>query len=70
MLRRCLGLTGIAFAFWVITSPPAFAYIDPGSTNFILQLVFGSLLGIGLAVATFWKRIRVFLTRVFTRKEQ
>lgn len=70
MLRRCLGLAGIALALWAITTPPAFAYIDPGSTNFILQLVFGSLLGAGLAIATFWKRIRAFFGRVLARKDQ
>lgn len=70
MLRRCWGVIVLILGFWAITPSSAYAYIDPGSTNYILQLLLGSLLGAGLAIATFWRRIRTFLGRVFSRKEQ
>lgn len=69
MTRRLVATLALAVTLCLVTAPPAFAYIDPGSTNFLLQLVFGSLLGAGLAVATFWKRIRSFFGRLFARKQ-
>jgi hypothetical protein len=36
------------------------AYLDPGSGSFILQLLIGALLAIGLAVRASWTRIRRF----------
>lgn len=68
MLRVLLVVTAVAVGFVVTTASAAHAYIDPGSTNFILQLLLGGLLGAGLAIATFWKRIRSFVGRVFSRK--
>lgn len=38
-------------------------YIDPGSTNFIIQILIGAAAGAGLAIATFWRRIRMFFSR-------
>ena len=42
------------------------AYIDPGSGSFIIQILIGAAAGAGLAIATFWRRIRTFFAR---RKE-
>lgn len=69
-LRRCVVIAGLLLGFWLAVTPPAHAYIDPGSTNFLLQIIAGSLLGAGLAIATFWKRIKSFLGRLFSRTER
>jgi hypothetical protein len=37
-------------------------YIDPGSGSYFFQLLIGGLLGVGVAVKVFWRRIWVFLT--------
>ncbi len=34
-----------------------FAYIDPGSGSFIIQMIAGSALAAGLAIKVFWRRI-------------
>ena len=41
--------------------PKQLVYLDPGSGSFLLQLLLASLLGAGVAVAAFWRRIRGFL---------
>jgi hypothetical protein len=38
-------------------------YIDPGSTNVIVQVVIAGVAGAGLAIATFWRRIVSFFKR-------
>ncbi len=66
MLRRgcrvIVYLTSV-FLFWTIAAPSAHAYIDPGSSSFIIQILIGAAAGAGLAVATFWRRIRAFFSR-------
>jgi hypothetical protein len=33
------------------------AYLDPGTTNFIIQLILGGLVGIVVVVKIFWSKI-------------
>ena len=49
--------------FWLIAAPSAHAYIDPGSSSFIVQMLIGAAAGAGLAIATFWRRIIGFFRR-------
>ncbi len=39
-----------------------FFYLDPGSGSLLLQLILAAILGIGMAVRIFWKRIRALFT--------
>jgi hypothetical protein len=43
--------------------PVLFAYIDPGTGSFVLQLALAGLLGVGHTIRRFWARI----TRLFGR---
>ncbi len=38
-------------------------YLDPGTGSLVIQLLLGALLGIGLAVRIFWKRIKVLFNK-------
>ena len=39
----------------------SFAYLDPGSGSFILQVLVASLVGIGFALRSYWsKLIKIF----------
>ena len=40
-----------------------FAYIDPGTGSYLLQIALGGLFGAGYAVRHFWSRIRRFFGR-------
>ncbi len=42
---------------------PPLAYIDPQSGSYIFQVVVGALLGAGVAIKVFWRRIVNFVTR-------
>jgi hypothetical protein len=70
MLRCCskvLVYTSSIVLFWSIAAPSAFAYIDPGSSSFIVQILIGAAAGGALAIATFWRRIKAFFSRLFGR---
>jgi hypothetical protein len=45
----------------------AHAYIDPGSSSYVIQIIIGAVAAGGLAIATFWRRIRLFFGRLFGR---
>ena len=55
--------------FSIVTIPNAHAYIDPASGSFLFQVTIGALLGAGLAIKMFWRRITGFLTGR-TRRER
>lgn len=64
---RLLALVAAVLVFHTIAAPGAHAYIDPGSSSFIIQILIGAVAGAGLAIATFWRRIRGFFAKLFGR---
>ena len=38
-------------------------YLDPGSGSFIIQMLLAGLLGIGVAVRIYWKKIVAFFNK-------
>lgn len=53
----------LAASLWLMVLPSASAYIDPGSTSMVFQALIAFAMAAGLAVKTFWRRIRSFFTR-------
>jgi hypothetical protein len=52
------------FAGKAYAAPGVFAYIDPGTGSFILQLLIGAVCGGLFAVKLFWNKISSFLKRL------
>jgi hypothetical protein len=48
----------------LFASEEAFAYIDPASGSYILQLILAGLLGAAFAIKMMWRRIRAFVGRL------
>lgn len=46
----------------------AYAYLDPGTGSYILQLVLAGLLGAAFAVKLFWKNIKTFFAGLFSKE--
>jgi len=59
--------TGIIDILYLAFPHPAYAYLDPGTGSFILQMLIATLLGILLAVRLFWAKIKIFLGNLFSR---
>lgn len=47
---------------------PLYAYLDPGTGSYVLQIVLAAVLGGLFAIKLFWHRIKLFLMRIFSRK--
>ena len=48
---------------------PAYAYLDPGTGSYIFQILIAGLVGGLFAIKIFWKRIKAFLKKIFSKEE-
>lgn len=53
--------------FHLIFPQKAYAYLDPGTGSYILQLIIAVSLGGLFAVKLFWNRIKIFFKNLFSR---
>ena len=42
----------------IILAQPVYAYIDPATTSYVIQIVAGIVIAAGTAVGIFWNKIR------------
>jgi len=54
-----LILSVVFLSLWI---QPAVAYIDPGSGSAIMSAIIGFFVAVGLAIKTFWYKIKSFFT--------
>ena len=50
-----------AVAALLVLARPAQAYLDPGSGSFLLQMLIGVLLGVGVTLKMYWRKITAAL---------
>jgi len=54
----------------LISPQAAFAYLDPGTGSYILQILIAGILGASFAVKIFWGKIKTFLANLFSKKSR
>jgi hypothetical protein len=45
-----------------------FAYIDPGTGSFVIQIVIAALAGCSLAIKIYWSKIKTFVRSLFSKE--
>jgi len=55
-------MTALAICLLAV-SPAAFAYLDPSTGSMVVSAIVGILASIGLAVKTYWYKIKGFFKR-------
>ena len=45
-------------AIFILATPTAHAYIDPGSGSAIMSAIIGAFVAIGLAIKTYWYKLK------------
>lgn len=55
---------------WVFSPLAAFAYLDPGTGSYVVQVVVGSLLGLGFVLKTYWGALKVKVNHLFSKQNQ
>ena len=67
------GLFKIVYATLVaflVLSQNAFAYLDPGTGSYVLQIAFAVLFGALFMLKTFWEKVKTFFYGIFSKKEK
>jgi hypothetical protein len=67
MLKLTAYLFVAFFCFWI---QPVMAYIDPGSGSAIMSAVIGFFVAIGLAVKTYWYKLKSLFLNNKSEKEE
>ena len=55
--------------FYVLFPKIAFAYLDPGTGSYMLQVLIASILGAFFTIKIFWGKIRNFFLKLFSKKK-
>jgi len=49
---------------------PAYAYLDPGTGSYVLQLLIAAIVGMIFGIKTFWNNIKMSLSSIFSKKPE
>jgi hypothetical protein len=67
-LGRTFDLALLVALCFLIFARDAHAYIDPGTTNFLLQMLIAGIVAAAFALKTFWRNAKEFTANLFSRK--
>jgi len=48
----------------------AFSYIDPGTGSYVFQIIIAAFVAVSFMVKIYWNKIKGFIGRLFSKKEQ
>jgi hypothetical protein len=68
--RRWIMPLVVLVVLYVVFPPKAHAYLDPGTGSYILQLLIAALVAGLFAVKMYWRRIKAFVTGLFSRENE
>ena len=46
---------------------PAYAYLDPGTGSYFIQIIIATLLGAMYAIKHYWYKIKLFCINIFSK---
>jgi hypothetical protein len=67
MCNKWILIPCVACALLVVSTAPAYAYIDPGTGSMLVQAIAASVLTAGAMVGVFWKAIKNFFLNIGKR---
>lgn len=70
-MRRVLdsvGCSAVVGLVIVMLSRDAYGYLDPGTTNYVVQLLIAGVLGALFAIKVYWLKVRSFFAGLFSKR--
>lgn len=61
-------LVFFSFVLFLFLSKNVYAYLDPGTGSYLIQLLVASFVGISVANRFFWGKIKTILKKIFSKK--
>lgn len=65
-MRAVIAIVAILMIVW---SSDAYAYLDPGTGSYALQIIIAGIVSVLFSLKMFWQRIVVFFTNLFKGKK-
>ena len=63
--RSSVSILAILMIFGHLSISDAYAYLDPGSGSIIIQMLVGTLVGVGIVLKLYWQKFKMkFLKRL------
>jgi len=66
-MKSLLRFTVIFLFVIFINHQNAYAYLDPGTGSYLLQILLATLLGAAFAIKVFWQKIKISLKKFFSK---
>ena len=57
------------YVFSIIFSKNVYAYLDPGTGSYFIQMIIASVIGGLFALKIFWMKIKVFIKSLFPNEK-
>lgn len=57
-LTKAFGVLYFSIFTLLLLTEPAYAYIDPAATSYVVQIIAGLFISIGVVTGVFWKKIQ------------
>lgn len=54
----------------ILIPKAAFAYLDPGTGSYVLQVVIALFIGAIYSVKIYWTKIKTFIKRTFSKEKE
>ncbi len=67
--KNLLKVATVIAIMMLLLPAQAFAYLDPGTGSYVIQLLIGAVLGGAFAIKAFWKNIRSFISGITKSKK-
>jgi hypothetical protein len=67
-LNVIFGTSLFLFGIYFLSALNAFAYIDPGSGSYVLQILIASILGILTLMKIYWSKLKTFFISLLAKK--
>lgn len=61
--RRCRLEQVVVVGYLLLLSREACAYIDPGTGSFMMQIVVGLVIGAGITIKLYWRKVKNIFRR-------
>lgn len=68
IVPRAVGILLTASALLMASGRGAYAYIDPGTGSYVLQVVIAGVLAAGFVIKATWRNITSSVARLFGRR--
>jgi len=71
LFKKLLGTITLFYLFlffFCFLPGKAYAYIDPGTGSYVIQIIIAAALGVLFTIKSFWSRIKSFFINYFSNK--